>query len=113
MGIIDTKLGGLLPIKRCVRHLFQWIFCGITDAETWSLDYIIGRFAYPRIKLFRKLCIGCPSEISQEKWDYILGEIEWFFGLHAKGIWGIGAVDEKRYEEAGKLLGKYFGNLWW
>jgi len=99
--------------RRALKHIWQKIATGVSDSETYSLDHTIGRFAYKRLKIFRKIRGGHPSDLTEKQWSEILKEMEWFLSLHSDGMWNHARVDEKRYRKAGRLFGTYFGHLWW
>ena len=116
---IETSLGSRSiinwkPFRRTLKHVCQMVFRGFSDAETYSLDHTIARFVYPRLKLFNEIKGGRPGNITEEEWDGILGEIEWFLKIHYDGMWNQdSSLDEDRYTRAGQLFGYYFRHLWW
>ena len=91
-------------------------------SDWWELtdedDYTIAKFALPRLRRFKEVRGGYPGGLKggEKKWEYILGEIEWYletiveFGDTGKDV---GEQDMKRYKKAQKYWGKYFGHLWW
>lgn len=90
---------------------------GFDDSETWSLDYTIARFVYPRLKRFREVTIGIPAGLSEEEWYDILDTMLDGFRLAATD-------DNTETREEGKertatiqkaldLFAKYFFDLWW
>lgn len=89
---------------------------GVGDDETYDLSFSLCVFLLPRLKRFREVTIGYPFELTEKKWDSILGEMIWFCEEYINGY----AYDldkdvkkNKRFLKASKLLSKYFLDLWW
>lgn len=115
----------LYAIRRWFRETFRWRTLrfwwqrrtrGWDDSETWNLEARASEFMLPRLRRFRELNNGMPVGMTFERWNEVISEIEWFLEVHAgdDGVWAID-TDEKRarYESAGQLFGRYFGQLWW
>ena len=93
--------------------------------ETWSLDVTIASYVYPRLKLFKKVNIGYPPDISMKEWNEILDKMIFSFGELKKDYIGYeinyddpdwkDKIDEydHKVQEGLDLFGKYFKYLWW
>ena len=92
---------------------------GFCDSETWCLFSVISQFILPRLKKFKEITNGYPSELSVEKWESILDDMIFAFdwasradeceirnSKKTKDSWS-------RYNKGMKLFGKYFMDLWW
>ena len=90
---------------------------GFDDSETWSLDYTIARFIYPRLKRFREVTISTPANLSEQEWYDILDTMLDGFRLAVKRDDTKTLEEEKEQTEsiqkALDLFAKYFFNLWW
>lgn len=89
---------------------------GFDDSETWSLDYTIACFIYPRLKRFRELTIGIPAGLSEQEWYDILDTMLDGFYLAATDDNTETPEEEKERTEiiqkALDLFAKYFLHLW-
>jgi hypothetical protein len=83
---------------------------GFWYSECWALDSVIARFALPRLRHLRTIAHGHPVDVTWDQWFAIIHEIEWFLEWHIDS--DSLTYDRARYERAGQLFGKYFGNLW-
>jgi len=90
---------------------------GFDDSETWSLDYTIARFIYPRLKRFKELTIGIPAGLSEQEWYDILDTMLDGFHLAATDDNTETPEEEKERTEIIQksldLFAKYFFDLWW
>lgn len=104
-------------MKRRLRFWGQRRMRGWDDSETWSLDVPIANFILPRLIRFREIRGGRPCDMTEKKWDAILGKMIDAFTLVADPK----TSDEWRWSEEQtetvntglRLFGKYFGHLWW
>jgi hypothetical protein len=102
-------------IKRSIKFLFQRVFRGWSDAETWSLDVTFAKLICPRLKRFKKLNNGYPSRFTEKTWDEALDEMIFAFEKCANRF----DYDEWTSEEFGrinsglKLFSENFHDLWW
>lgn len=83
----------------------------INPKETWSLDWTIANFVYPRLKLFKKLNNGHPTNLSMEEWDEILDKMIFSFEELKKDF--VVCKDEQKIQEGLGLFAKYYRELWW
>ena len=91
-----------------------------SDSETWSLDWTIIKFILPRLRKFREVTDGYPTQFeSLDEWKSILDCMISGFeaGVLAEDDDGerICLSDEEhcKVDESLKLLFKYFWCLWW
>lgn len=101
-------------MKRRLHFFWQRLTRGWDDSETWALDETIARFALPRLRRFRQLNCGHPSNLSGlDEWNGILDEIEWYLGQVAACEFDAAPEHVNRMIAARKLWGEYFEDLWW
>ncbi len=119
-------------IYRKFKHLFQRIFKGYNDSETWDLGYTIAKFTLPRLKRFKELNEGypCGGEIKTYKeWNEVLDKIIWSLEKIANDARDYPDLQKdldndcysiekeieynKKIQEGLDLFGKYFITLWW
>lgn len=90
---------------------------GFDDSETYSLDYTIARFIYPRLKRFKEVNNGVPGGLSEQEWDDILDTMLDGFRLAATDDnTGTGEEEKERtaiIQKSLDLFAKYFFHLWW
>ena len=103
---------------RKIKFFFQRLTRGWDDSDTWSLDYTIAQFVLPRLKRFKELNIGAPSDLTEETWDEILDKMIKAMENTIKQ-WDEDLTEEEtekmweETEEGHKLFGEYFSGLWW
>ena len=105
-----------MRVCRSVKYLFQRIFRGWDDSETWSLDCTIAEFVLPRLKRFKELNIGFPHRIeSPEKWDEILDKMIFALDKVTKQFDDEDWTEEDQRKIRWGLIafGNYFRDLWW
>jgi hypothetical protein len=109
------------------RFLWQKITRGWDDSDTWSLDYTLAKWILPRLKRFKQLSFGCPTNFTEKQWDEMIDEMIWAFDYIANDreneIFTENGNFEKEREEWKKaedrcdkgleLFGKYMRGLWW
>lgn len=105
--------------KRRPRWILQRLIRGFSDRQTWCLDYNIAKFVLPRLKRFREVHAGYPSDLTEEKWIEYLDDMIYAMTVSIlEGKYGICAddhmdIDWDRVERGHKLFGEYFRRLWW
>lgn len=88
---------------------------GWDDSETWSLDFKIAQWIYPRIKRFKELNNGHPSRLTEEEWDCIIQQMIDGFEIMAdeqRYFW-YSDEDGKKIKKAMELWYKWHEQLWW
>lgn len=119
-------------MRRKFKHLFQRIFRGYDDSETWDLGYTIAKFTLPRLKRFKELNEGypCDGEIkTYEEWNEVLDKIIWSLEKIANDEkdypdWQKDLDNDcysiekeikynKKIQEGLDLFGKHLMSLWW
>lgn len=86
---------------------------GFDDSELYNLDVTFAKFMLPRIKAFREMVYGHPSQISLEEWHLILDQI--IDGLEFIANLNHFLLPKDKKDKLNKsldLLGKYFTDLW-
>ena len=115
------------PIKFGLQRLIR----GWPDSDLWSLDSVIIKFVYPRLKAFRELPphgvpmhhtevypegheeAGLPRALETEEWDEILGEILKGFELVVKDdCYPLHPKDHEQLERSMDLFREWFFALW-
>lgn len=94
---------------------------GFADNETWSLYNVIAEFVLPRLKRFREIKNGYPSNLKNDKeWQVILDKIifalEWankFDDIEVKLSQKEQVASWTKYNEGMRLFSEYFTDLWW
>mgnify|MGYP003417378443 CR=1 FL=1 len=88
---------------------------GFDDSETYSLDFVISQFILPRLKRFRELTNGFPSDLSSmTEWKIILDKMIAAFELDVKRFEGTFTdIEQKVLDEGFELFFKYYHSLWW
>ena len=109
--------------KRYKRHLKELKETGFSDTETWSLYSCISEFILPRLKRFKEINAGYPSNLTEIKWNKILDKMifsfEWTLEQDEMSEEYMSLSDKKkeinwkRYNEGMKLFAEYFRDLWW
>jgi hypothetical protein len=96
------------------RHFWQRITRGWPDSDLWSLDHSLAKLILPRLKRFKDCRGGHPSDMTDQEWDDILGEMIFGIEWYASGdCWE--SHDQQKAIRAHKgleLFGKYYGHLW-
>ena len=65
--------------KHRYRYFYQQIIRGWSDDETWSLFVPLSEYILPRLIRFREIRKGNPCDITDEKWDTIIGKMIFAF----------------------------------
>ena len=103
-----------------IKYFFQKIFRGFSDQETWNLDTGILEYVYPRLKRYKEIAFGWPTDFeSEEEWKEVLDKIilwieyqidkrDWLEDFKENGV-----EYSKYYEEGLNLFNKYWSHFWW
>ena len=87
----------------------------IKNEELFNLDTTILEFTLPRLKKFKEKRCGYPCDLTDKKWDKVLGKMVWAIERHL-GDDDIsiihGSKEAQKVEEGLALFFKYFFNLW-
>lgn len=86
---------------------------GWTDQDTWSLDYTIAKFVYPRLVRFKELCKGFPYGETEKSWNAKLDKMIRTFELVSRGAWDLSNKEYEEVKSGLKLFSEHFLNLWW
>ena len=91
---------------------------GFDNSELWNLEFTIAKFVYPRLKEFRKINNGYPSNLSEKKWNEILDKMILAFKNISKDkvqeTYDLKKLKKihKETQKGLELFGKYFMHLW-
>lgn len=100
-----------------IKYNAQRSKAGVGDDETFAIDKTLAVFILPRLKRFREVMNGYPSEMTWEEWQNTVDEIIWFFEQIDNGLVVPNGEDSISYYEkvqkAQELFGKYLTALWW
>ena len=107
LQLTSPKRAVLFPIQRLAR--------GFSDNETYLLDRTVALFLAPRLKRFRGASSGIrPSRLSQEQWDHVLDELEWLCQAYESDEARLSDLAlQQRLDNAARILGEHFMDLWW
>jgi hypothetical protein len=108
-------------LKRKLKHCWQHLTRGWTDEDTWSLDYVLAKFVYPRLVRFKELNNGFPGGLgfTEESWNEALDNMIYAMRVIAKDE--INDYDDELHCSVNwakmqlglEQFGKYFRDLWW
>lgn len=115
-------------VPRRLLYLWQRLTRGFDDSITWDLRYELARWLLPRLKRFKEIHHGYPSELTEEAWENILKKMilalefeaneelrhesffKWLNGPdHMTAHW---KKMYQRKQEGLFYLGKFFDHLW-
>lgn len=85
------------------------------ESDLWNLDTTLSVIIYHAIKQFREMeRWGGPANLTEEKWEKILQEMEEGFHILAYQSYDFDVYDDlkPKSEKAMKLFCKYFHHLW-
>lgn len=103
--------------EREVQFELQRKTYGFSDDETWSLDLTIAKFILPRLKRFRQIDSGVPSDLTEEQWHEILDKIIITFDMIvANDSTPTLFCDKEKMkivDEGLDLFREWFFSLWW
>lgn len=101
--------------KRRKKFMKQIKKRGFDDTETWNMDFTISSFILPRLKRFKKINNGYPSELTEKEWNKIIDKM--ILSLEIKldddTVWETDKEKTNQLNEGFDLLRKYFIGLWW
>jgi len=99
-------------IGNYIYYTYQKLTRGFSDEVTWDLDYEIAKWVLPRLKRFKELCSGVPSNLTEQEWYGILDKMIVSFELIIRweDEWPI--ENDVITREGLKLFGEYFRALW-
>ena len=87
---------------------------GWDDSETWSLDHSLAKIILPRLKRFKELTNGYPSNETEESWNEKIDSMIFSFEFYATEPWGNHSKQlYKKVQKGLNLFAKYYGHLWW
>lgn len=85
---------------------------GFDYRDTWSLDYNIAKYVYPRLKHLRDKKHGYPCGLTPKKWAKIMDKMLFAFEKILDPDYLYDKKTEKKIKEGLFLFGEYFQNLW-
>ena len=86
---------------------------GFDDTELWNLDQTIISFMLPRLKRFKDMAVGYPSDLTSDKWNDTLQKMINAFELIKKDNLVYSDEDNIIIELGLDLFTKHFLDLWY
>lgn len=108
--------------ERWKEYQQQRLERGFDDSELWSLDSTITSFILPRLKRFKEITCGYPSDISEQEWNDKLEKMITAFEYLENEDLGLDdtksgidrwAAREKVINEGLELFIKHYNSLWY
>lgn len=99
-----------IPIR--IKWWYQRRTTGFDDWQICELYHTITEFMLPRLKSFRFNNVGCPTNLTEEKWDKILESMINAFELIKEDKIIYSEEEEKVIEKGLNLFRKWFFSLW-
>jgi hypothetical protein len=100
--------------KRAAKLFWQRRTRGFDDSETWSFDHSIAKLILPRLKRFKEVNIGIPSDLTEKEWQSILDKMIAAFEFAASDRrWDAEAEEYNKCQEGIDLFARYYFSLWW
>jgi hypothetical protein len=100
--------------KRDIRFFKQRLVRGWDDGDTFSLDYSLAKVILPRLKRFKEVTIGHPSDTDEKEWqdklDKMIAAFE-FAGSETR--WSAPQSEYVKHAEGLRLFGEHYFSLWW
>lgn len=101
--------------KRSVRFLYQRLTRGWDDSDTWSLDQPLAKLIAPRLRRFREIYNGHPTDLTEAEWnarlDKMIAAFEWYA---SDDRWGPNEFENlEKHQEGIDLFAKHYMQLWW
>ncbi len=103
-------------LRRKLRFLWQRLFRGWSDVDTWSLDIPVAKFVLPRLRRFKELNNGYPCDMSEKEWDGKIDQMIEAFDLLLKIENGDVEDTVEMWEKIQvgfRLFGENLRALWW
>ena len=63
------------PLYKTIKRKILILKYGFDTSDTWSLDYSLAKWIYPRLIHFKETTNSHPTNFTSEEWDDLLGEI--------------------------------------
>ena len=102
---------------RSCRFWWQRRTRGWDDSETWNLDHSIAVLLLPRLRRFKELNNGYPSQFTDAEWNVVLDDMIYCFQFYAGGgpyDWnGEEGWDKERAAKGLKVFVEFYNDLWW
>lgn len=103
-------------LKRSIKFWFQRLFRGWDDRETWNLSTSLSVLILPRLKRFKEITIGYPSEFSSmQEWhqnlDFMIEAFEFYASEDHFLCEDVNKI--KKAQEGIELFASYYSYLWW
>jgi len=101
-----------------IKRKIKSVKYGFDISDTWSLDYSLAEWLYPRLMYLKDNTISYPCDMEYKEWLEILDIIATKIGKYLFTIKNIEASleDEKKayseYKEAMGMVHKYLHDLW-
>jgi len=96
--------------RRWFRFLWQRLYRGWNDSDTWCLDSTYAKFIHPRLVRFKKLNNGFPNGLTEATWNAAIDDMIYAMEIVKNDIHD---ADWERVKRGLDLFGKHFRDLWW
>lgn len=98
---------------RRLKHWYQRLRWGFSDADLWNLDRTLTRFILPRLQRYRYLSrTSWPANLTQEKWYSILDEAIAAFELLNKNDFLTDAAHILIVKRGLRRFAEWYQHLW-
>lgn len=101
-------------LKHLIKKIKTRLKYGVTCCDVYSFDYYLSKKIWNGLKLFKKLSMSHPINLTEKKWDKILDQMIEGFDLMANDdMWDMDEKKNKKAHKALKLFAEYYTNLWY
>ena len=95
-----------------VRHQYQRVTRGYSDADVWNFDYYLSEVIQGGCQWLREKGIGHPSNMTEQEWASILSQIEKGMKLSRKFDLGRTVEENLEIQKAWQLVAQHHEDLW-
>ena len=90
------------PLFRTVIRKLRILKYGFDTSDTWSLDYSMAKWLYPRLVHFKETTQSYPDRYTYNEWIELLEEICEGIELYLKNTYSCSLEDDRKGREAYK-----------
>lgn len=107
------KIKELIKTPRQRKFFYQRFIRGFSDDDLWNLDKTIAEFILPRLKRFKEIQCGHPSEMTEKEWKETLDKMIYAFEETKNQFTPISEQYKRdKIREGLKLFIYYYEGLW-
>lgn len=103
--------------RRALKLFWQKKTRGWSDEDTWSLDFTIAKFVYPRLKRFKELHCCHPIQLTEQEWNLILDKMIAAFEILSDdfkcNMYGSNPEEVEIVNDGLEMFAKWYSDLWW